>query len=92
MEHTLEIIVNLLGNLKDSKGEFKDFDRELATATVHYAVHDDDCSTFSIVLDDDMLDEEYQYDANEGEHFELTASTSKKIDLWVSDLDAKYFD
>ena len=92
MEHTLEIIVTLLGNLKDSKGDFKDFNRELAIATVHYAVHDDDCSTFSISLDDDLLDEEYQYVAIAGEHFELTASTSKKIDLWVSDLDAKYFD
>lgn len=91
MEHTLQIIVTLLGNLKDSKGEFKDFDRELATANVYYAVHDDGCS-YSISLNDDMLDEKYQYDANEGEHFELTASTSKKIDLWVSDLDEKYFD
>ena len=99
MEHSKKIPVTLIGKFEKCNGHFDgnaanqiNLNGEVGTATVFYAVHDDDCSTYSIGLTDKRVHREYVTEAEEGREFEVDDKTWKTIKVWVEQLDKKYFD
>ena len=99
MEHYMKIPVRLLGSFDSADGNFDgdednliDLNNEIGTAKVNYAVHDDDCSTYSIALTDSRVNSEYEKAAEEGREFEVDHATWERIEDWVQELDNKYFD
>ena len=82
----MKIPVRLIGSFDNADGNFDgdednliDLNNQTGTATVFYAVRDDDSSTYSIGLTDDRIHSGYETEAEEGREFEVDAQMWERI-------------